>query len=214
MICVSTGNISPESFIKLTSQYELVELRLDLLKSDNLSLIEKYFIHPEKIIITGRLNNVKNVKCIFEAVEKAETYKVNYIDCDINDLVVYNDNFGDILSIFPKKILSYHDFEKTPSSEEIDQIIMKMQSYNPDIYKLCFKAATMSDIIRTLMLYKKYPNIALSCFNLGNIGSLSRVMAAKLGAAINYVSIDNDTTTEESQISVDDFYELFGLLKL
>ena len=89
-----------------------------------------------------------------------------------------------------------------------------MSKFKPDIYKLCFKARTMNDIIRTMKLYQNYPQISMVAFNLGDLGTLSRVLALQIGAPFMYASRDSVSKTEDSQMSVFEINSILQLLKL
>lgn len=210
MICISVGNISFEKLIEIVSQFDLVELRLDLLKltDDEYSELLKY---SQKLIVTCRINN-DNREYAQKSYEKAAAFGVRYIDIDLVEV----NNFKSLIDNIENKntglIISHHDFDKTPDLKEIKNIVSKMEIMKPEIYKLCFKATGIDDIIRTLSVYGLYPKNQMVAFNLGSIGSLSRVLALKAGAPFMYAAYNENSKTEMSQLTYSQLHELLKVI--
>ena len=214
MICVSVGDVSPELFNHRLSEFDLVELRIDLLSKEYLAFIDKYFSAPSKMIITGRINRKYKINRLVDIVDKSIDYGVQYIDIDLKDTVHYKHVLKRLKKSETKLILSCHNFDLTPYEVQIDELVTRMSKFKPDIYKLCFKANMVTDIIRTMGIYQKYSQNSMIAFNLGDLGTLSRVLALKLGATFMYASPDSVSKTEDSQMSaleINTILQLFNL---
>lgn len=211
MICISAGNIGFEKLIEVVSQYDLVELRLDLLKltDDEYSELLKY---PQKLIITCRIDN-ENRDYTVQSYEKAAESGVRFIDIDLGEVHNFKSLIDNIENKITGLIISHHDFDKTPDLNEINNIVSKMEIMKPDIYKLCFKATGIEDIIRTLSIYGLYPKNQMVAFNLGDIGTLSRILALKAGAPFMYAAYDEDSKTEMSQLTHNQLRELLKVIE-
>jgi 3-dehydroquinate dehydratase I len=214
MICVSIGDVSPELFNSILNRSEFVELRIDLLSKEYLAVIDKYFSAPSKMVITSKLNQKYKINRLVDLVDKSIDYGVQYIDIDLKDTIHYKHVLKRLKKSNTKLILSHHNFDLTPNDEEIDKIIIRMSKFKPDIYKLCFKADTMNDIIRTMKIYQNYPQLSIVAFNLGDLGTLSRVLALQVGATFMYASRDSVSKTEDSQMSVFEINTIMQLLEL
>ncbi|MBX3044347.1 MAG: type I 3-dehydroquinate dehydratase [Candidatus Kapabacteria bacterium] len=214
MICVSIGNIELDEFEKLVDNFDLIEIRLDLFNAENLRLFEKYLLFAEKLIITARLNGKDNIEHLISAMVKAVENRVRYIDIDINEI----GQFSEIIKITNKKytnlILSYHDFDKTPNDEHIEDIISMMQAKSADIFKLCFKMNSTGDIIRTFRIYNNHKSKKIIAFNLGQDASLTRLLALQMGATFVYAALDENSKTENSQLIHTEMEELIRILNL
>jgi len=94
-------------------------------------------------------------------------------------------------------ILSHHDFEKTPSENEMLDTFMKMQSLGADITKLAVMPFSCEDVFRLLSVAKKMktsfadrPFIAIA---MGEEGKISRLFADSIGSALTYGAGENSS---------------------
>jgi 3-dehydroquinate dehydratase type I len=211
MICVSVGHIEYPELIQILQKYELIEIRLDLLNLD-MNQYDEVLQFSDKIIVCYRNKSDKKTELVNSYIEKAIAKKVKYIDleCNLNHCDKYLIN--KVINSDTKLILSNHNFELTPSEIEIDKIIQSMEQFNPDIFKLCFTANSIDDITNCLNLYKKYINKKLITFNLGDLGSLSRVLALNCGAEFMYAAHSEESKTEQSQLTVNQLSTLYGFI--
>ena len=89
-----------------------------------------------------------------------------------------------------KTILSYHDFMKTPSIDEITAKINKMSAYG-DIAKIAVMANSEEDVLTLLSASlkikqeKKGPFIAIA---MGPLGAISRISCELFGSCMTYAS--------------------------
>lgn len=212
MICVSIGKSNLNDLIKIIQNNDLVEIRLDLLKPD-FEEFERILEYREKLIITYRLNgNDEAIACKY--IENSILKGVKYVDIDLLDSDKYLKELKLIGSSETELIMSFHEYDFTPENYYIDELLERMSSFNPSIYKLCFNACSVDDVIRTMMLYEKYPKNKLLAFNLGEIGRLSRLIAIKIGAPYMYASLDNIHKTENSQLTMRELESLLNIIGL
>lgn len=96
--------------------------------------------------------------------------------------------------IFPKatkakRIISYHNFEMTPSYWDLQTLIGSMQSYSPDMIKIATMVKNDQD---NQTLYKvitnKLANELRIVVGMGDKGKITRVIAPLLGSFCTYVS--------------------------
>lgn len=209
MIGLSVSNIDFSTLIDILNNYELVELRLDLmnLRDDQFDKVLEY---NDKIILCYKNEDLYNLEKTHTYLEKGLNKNVRYIDIDFNQIDFYYELARKIKKSNSQLILSYHNYLEMPSDSEIDILIKKMDYYEPNIYKLCFYANSNDDNIRCLNLYKKYKN--LIAFNLGNLGNITRLLALKLGAKFMYSAYSENTKTEESQFTYNQLTNLLGFL--
>jgi len=98
-------------------------------------------------------------------------------------------------------LVSYHDFEKTPSEEEIQKIIDKSISKGADIVKYAFKAKTFDDVSRILCITNKNKDKKLVAIAMGEVGRITRLAGYMFGSLITYTYIG--VSFAPGQIEVD-----------
>jgi 3-dehydroquinate dehydratase-1 len=185
-ICLSIGNISYDEALPYLKDVPLVEIRMDLLNFTD----EQYssaFSREKCTIATYRADRgFENLLAKYtQAIESGCTC----VDVDINVSEIYRDKIADLAHIKGcKVILSYHNYEKTPTKKQLSLIIEKMFSSGADIAKLACMAKSTEDCSRILGLYEKYPKLVAFC--MGDLGKITRLAAPMLGAPFTYASIE------------------------
>ncbi len=84
-----------------------------------------------------------------------------------------------------KLIVSYHDFEKTPSESEIEEILGKCREAGADIVKVAFMGKSQEDAARVCCVLSKFnhPKIFMV---MGEVGSFTRVVGFSFGSLLTY----------------------------
>jgi len=109
-------------------------------------------------------------------------------------------------------IISYHDFQSTPSLDELEYIIVRMRDAGADICKVVTTACSMDDNIRILQLAREFRGKKLACFAMGEPGMLSRVLAPLAGSCLTYASLGTGVASAPGQMNVSDMRKLYELI--
>jgi len=208
-LCISVANKSFAQCMEIAKNANLVELRLDLLNL-NLDELKQLFDLDTKYIITNRLGDFIN--------EQGSAFLKNIIDLGADfidvELEQNNEYLSDLIEFTKasncKLIISYHNFEHTPSKEELQNIIDSAKKLNADYVKIATEVKTQKDVLRILSLYEN--NDKLIAFGMGEVGRISRVASLYMGAEFTYVSIDNENKTASGQLTVVEMNKVFGLI--
>ncbi|MEN1968644.1 type I 3-dehydroquinate dehydratase [Lentibacillus sp. N15] len=86
-------------------------------------------------------------------------------------------------------ILSYHNFDYTPSNNEMMECMRLAEFYGADIAKLAAMPKGKEDVLRLLNWTKQAAdalNIPIVSMSMGRIGSLSRIMGWAYGSIITF----------------------------
>lgn len=135
------------TIINNSRQVKYVELRIDYL--DDIDRLESIISNIDKqIILTNRTVNEWwkfewNSK---ECIDLLSKYinKVNYVDFELRNLEYIDELKAKLTN--QSLILSYHDFVKTPSLEELKNVLKDMSKYNPDVYKIAVMPNSINDV--------------------------------------------------------------------
>jgi 3-dehydroquinate dehydratase-1 len=180
---------SPEVLQKAyTDGARVLELRLDLFEGYSLQKALDYFrslkqLNRFQLLGTFRempSNAMIRLECfdlLLDIVDMVD------IECDtpIKSLVIEKAKKAG-----KKVMISFHDFEKTPSNADMDRLLEEAKVYKPDIVKLAVMPKNHDDVIRLLnwcYVHQPYP---LAVMAMGDIGKFSRVIGSLFGSKLSY----------------------------
>lgn len=176
---------------------DLVELRLDYIANREVNLKRLLRERPCPVIITAR-READGGKW-----QKTEQERIILLRSAIAEGVEYVDLEEDIAEQIPrygktKRIVSLHDFEKTP--EDLQAIHDRMSKLDADIVKIATMAHSPQDNMRMLSLLEKtdVPTVGMC---MGDIGTPTRILAAKYGAPFTYATFHHERALAPGQLS-------------
>lgn len=147
--------------------------------------------------------------------EIASTKMVDLIDIELfigEDIVKYIVDFAHNNDV--KVVISNHDFDKTPTKEEIVSRLCKMQELKADLTKIAVMPQSSSDVLTLLgaseemvIDHAKTPIIAIS---MGGLGLVSRIAGEVFGSAITFGS--STKVSAPGQINVQDLNYVLKLI--
>lgn len=104
-------------------------------------------------------------------------------------------------------IASFHDYEKTPSTEELEAIYIALKQTNAKIVKIATSCDDEGDIAKLLWIVAKAKeeNQPLVGASMGIYGAKGRISLAINGNPWSYVSIADTVATAAGQLSLEKF---------
>jgi 3-dehydroquinate dehydratase I len=198
-ICVCIAGTTYEKSIESLENVEMAELRLDMSRL-TAPEIKKLMAKCPSWVVSVR-EAFLNVSAYMNIFSVALRQKPDYVDIDFSILshVGVQKMYEMVKSSKTKLIISYHNFEKTPSTQSLYTIIDEMKNAGADIVKIVCMANTIDDNYRMLHLYQKYSDIISFC--MGDKGRMSRVCALMLGPDFMYAAPDKGKLTAKGQFS-------------
>lgn len=200
MICVSIAERTVDGCIRALSGLELAEIRLDAIEPDELTQtgIKRIFSQPLTLIATCRMGirgDDQRSAALMGAIESGAAY----VDVEVES----EDGFKSAIIEKAREkgckvIVSYHDYKKTPSSEELRQIAEWCFQSEADVAKIACLSTSPKDNARLLgLLDIGRPLIVVG---MGEHGRLTRVVAPLLGSLFTYASDSMGKETAPGQI--------------
>ena len=185
----------------------LGELRFDL---SNLNLDDIKAINENTnnaLIFTcrgGKFTEDVQVKAYHKAIES------NYIYIDI-DL----EHDGELLpELYPalaqtscQLILSYHNYNETPSKQILDEIVLKMASSKADLIKIATLLHHKNDIDTLMNTQNSHQNTF--CLGMGELATESRIQSILNGGAFTFTAFDLSKSTAKGQLDYDGFQKAY-----
>ena len=218
--CVSIAEKTPNKIKQVLKialkKSDYVEVRFDFLKTEQipetLEIIKKDL---NKIVCTLR---PKTERGKFQGDEKERIailkliaeYDPFLLDVEFNTLKKDAGLVKYLKSTKTKLLVSWHDFKKTPKTEDLRKRIKSMSKFSDNV-KIVSTAKSTEDATRMLELYSKRGKNNLIAFAMGDLGRISRILCLYLGSPYTYVSLGK--AVAPGQFSVDEVKKITNLKK-
>jgi 3-dehydroquinate dehydratase-1/3-dehydroquinate dehydratase/shikimate dehydrogenase len=101
-------------------------------------------------------------------------------------------------------IVSWHNFDETPPSIELEEIFNEQYLSGAQIGKIVTMAKTSEDVLRVLalLLLAREKDFPLIAFCMGRVGMISRLATVELGGYMTYAAPDSGRATAPGQLQV------------
>ncbi|HZA47496.1 MAG TPA: type I 3-dehydroquinate dehydratase [Nitrososphaera sp.] len=200
-ICVSIAPEDAKSIVKEAHRaFELgadyVEVRFDFLNPDLLpEALQAARGIKDRTVFTLRSRSEGGMFASTEENRLRWLYRLAdqepmLLDVEL-DTLKKNDELADFLEKKRSPLLvSWHDFEKTPSSNSIADVLSDMRSYS-NYVKIVTMAHSIEDSLRVLELYETAIGLSPIFFAMGEAGVISRLLCTVIGnAPFTYASLE------------------------
>lgn len=201
MICVSVTEKNPATLLSVANSCEMAEIRIDLCCLDEVSVEQIFSKLTVPAIATCRPQYCEDGRRAL-LLKKAIVTGAKFVDVEIESEVAFK---SDVIACAKehdcKVIVSYHNYENTPSHDELCGIVAECYSQGADIAKVATTAVTQADCANVLSLYgQNKPLVALA---MGTIGRITRVANLFLGSPFSFAAIDEAHATAGGQLTVE-----------
>ena len=188
---------------------DLVEIRIDKLHERRpLEEIAKKKSFP--IIATDRSDRDRRSK--LDQLSDAAGLGFDIVDIEIptSDAVVKQ-----LKRQGAEVILSFHDYSRTPTREELSKILEAEKKLEGDICKVVTTARLPHDNLTILEFVEHEATKGrLVSFAMGKEGVPSRILSPIFGAEFTFAALDDERRTAEGQVTIDELrstWEILGL---
>lgn len=198
MICTSFGNIAFDQLMVELQQSEMAEIRIDLLDLSDKEIAEVFGNHSN-LIATCRPDSVGITE-----QKRVLTLAINSGAALVDiELEAAESLKKEMIAVAKAKgcrvIISYHNYEQTPSTQILQEIVNQIFAKGADIAKIATMTNSAADAARIMGLYEN--NRSLVALAMGENGIISRVAATLLGAPFTFAA-PNGKATAPGQLDV------------
>lgn len=202
--CVIVTESNIKRAISIAEKFSIAEIRMDLCQFRSQYLPEIFSLPIETIATYREADSTNASVQKMEQLKKAISAGASYIDVE---LTLNNQQRDDLISFAKgynaKVIISYHNFDKTPSFKELKEIIDQSRQIGADIVKIATKVNFRDDCLNILNLYQGEENLV--AFGMGEDAKFTRITSLFLGAPFTYVHYISGSKTAEGQIGYKEF---------
>ncbi len=200
---------------------DILELRVDMLKrcyhtGEKVSSVIRQLKKEVKlpVILTIRSSNEGGMAKIAD-VRRLDIFREAISETDLVDIEISSDRINseviELAKTHNKKIiLSYHNFEKTPTLPYLKNQAEKAYELGCDILKIAVTANNIEDVRSLLNFCSGWKKTKISVMSMGNLGAISRLTGFIFGSCLTYGFIDQSTAC--GQLSVKDLVKYYRIL--
>ena len=213
-LCASITSNDIPSVKMIEPIVDLLEVRIDLIGdswTDVARQLKKPWIACNRMVEEGGKwegNEARRIERLLQAIE---------LGAKIVDIEYNAKNVENIIKLIKKRaecLLSFHDFQKTPSLDVLKQIVNKELKAGADICKVVTTAQTFEDNLAVMRLFSEFPDTKMVAFAMGTQGFISRVMAPLIGAHFTYGAVKKGTESAPGQLPVSDMLAVYEMVNL
>jgi 3-dehydroquinate dehydratase type I len=146
----------------------------------------------------------------------ALSFGAQYIDLEVSTDVGWRYEISKACkSDGSKLIVSYHNFNTTPSKEELIDICRNEYAAGADIAKITTMPQSFEDIVKILSVVEHYKNQNKDIIGIamGKFGKISRVLTSQLGSFLTYASLEKGKESAEGQLTIAEMKEVLKILE-
>ena len=197
MICICLSRISFSEVLSIVKKEKFCEIRIDLLNLND-EEIKIVFRQSSKLIATCHPFN-HSLKYSIEKLRLAIDAGASYIDIDINLSSELKELIDYAKQNNCKVIISYHNFQFTPDSSSLINVIEESFVLGADIAKVACMVNNNKDNQIILSLYEKFMK-NLVAIGMGNLAKRTRWEALLKGAPFTYACLYKGKETALGQM--------------
>ena len=223
LICVSVAADDAAGIIAAVMPVlplvDVVEIRLDGLKDPDIEPCISAI--PRPVLVTNRPTwegglytgaEQDRIDLLCRGVQAG----ARFVDIELRTGVHLREQVQKVARLYGAKvIISSHDFQGTPSLENLQETLLQMITSGADIGKIVTTATNAEAAVRILSLQQDAmaSHFPLSAFAMGTSGKISRLATLYLGGFMTYAAIAVEQATAPGQLSVHDLHSLITLIE-
>ncbi|XP_031247854.1 bifunctional 3-dehydroquinate dehydratase/shikimate dehydrogenase, chloroplastic-like isoform X2 [Pistacia vera] len=225
LICVPIMSDSVEEILVDTgkakaSGADLVEIRLDCLKNfsphEDLKTIIRDCPLPTLFTYRPKWEGGQydgDEKERLDVLQLAMELGADYIDIELQVAREFNNSISGKKPEKCRVIVSSHNYQYTPSTEDLGNLVATIQATGADIVKIATTALDITDVARIFQItvHSQVPVIGLV---MGERGLISRILCAKFGGYLTFGTLESGIVSAPGQPTIRDLLDLYNFRQL
>lgn len=181
--------------IKMRFRPDLFELRLDAL-APVIDEVERVVVRLRApLIITARHPREGGTNALSVSERRNLLLRflphAAYLDVELRSARSLAAVLDAALATNVRRIISYHDFEKTPSASVLRGKLLDARKLKADIFKIATRIETASDRACLIKFFEDARElIPIAAMGIGKLGRAARITLAQRGSILNYGYLD------------------------
>jgi 3-dehydroquinate dehydratase type I len=199
-------------------KYGYFELWLDFIQDLSFRDLEDFLtVYERKLVVLFRRPNLQEIQLTRDARDRViEMLGERDIYIDI-DIATQEEDLAQVLELrkAPKIIISYHNYNYTPSDDEIERILLRMEQARAHTHKLSTFCRTECDGLRLLhwCLNLRKEGKSYIILGMGEHGLITRVFANLWGNSLIFAPEQLSEASAPGQLSHSALQQIFAALE-
>jgi len=210
MICVSIAESTAGECLKAIAGLAFAEIRMDRIQRLTAKDVRDIFSAGINLIATcrpGAFSEDERKQLLTAAIEAGAAY----VDIEVDsDGLFKREIIEKARSRSCAVIISFHDYERTPESEELSGIVSRCFESGGDIAKIACMVNSERDNARLLGLLDSGRDIIV--IGMGEKGRITRIVAPLLGSPFTYAASARGRETADGQLDRETLEKYLKLL--
>jgi len=192
---------------------DFIEVRLDRLEDclGNHRALEDVAAHGKMLkIATDRASRseTEQRQMLLNAAESG----FEYVDVELSTLQL-KDLVKELKTLGAKSIVSFHKFDGSLGTSELNSILEREISSGADVCKIVTTAKQIEDNLTILNFTSASSSkIKLVCFCMGELGKISRLLSPLFGGFFTFASLERGSETAAGQMTIQEMQAAYKLL--
>jgi 3-dehydroquinate dehydratase type I len=152
-----------------------------------------------------------------EARRKEKLLQAIDLGASIIDIELRTSNLENIITMIKKRagcLISTHFQDRTPSLEELKDLVARQINAGADICKVVTRANDVGDNWTVMQLVSERWHVPLVSFAMGPLGVTSRILAPLVGGYFTYASLKAGAESASGQIPVADLVKIYKMMEV
>lgn len=211
-ICAVVTSSDVEAVRRVEPCVDLFEIRIDYIGASWTSLVKhlkKPWLACNRSAHQGGQWQDSEAKRIAELLTAVE------LGASIIDIEMETPNLRKNISQIKtatRCLLSFHDWQRTPTLTEMKAIVEQQIAAGADICKVITTAQRPEDNLAVLQLIAAYPKIRMVSFAMGPLGLVSRILCPLVGGEFTYAAIEPGKESAPGQLTASDLREIYAMV--
>ena len=177
--------------VRMRNPPDLFELRLDALFARNDEVKAAIGNLRAPLIITARHPREGGSNQLSAHKRRALLLRflphAAYVDIELRSAGTFAAILEEARAKSIRTIVSFHDFNETPSRPRLDEIARAAQSLGADLLKIATRTDTPAQLARLLDFFQRERlEMKIAAMGIGRLGRISRIEFARHRSALNY----------------------------
>ena len=180
--------------VRMRKPPDLFELRLDALFPRNDELSDVIGKFPAPLIITARhpreggANHLSTQKR--RVLLRRFLRYAAWVDVELRSARAFAEILQEARAKNIRTIVSFHDFDETPTRSGLEEIARAAQSLGADFLKIATRTDTPAQMARLLDFFQRQrTRTRIAVMGIGRLGRISRLELARRGSMLNYAHL-------------------------
>jgi 3-dehydroquinate dehydratase I len=221
LICVSIAEPTVERCLEALQGLDFAEVRIDAMDV-TVDDVKQIFSRPSRLVATfmpagfgTRTDKIVDDGTRKELLMAAIEAGARYVDVEVQADEEYKRDIMQKARMHDcKVIISFHDFQATPTKGKLEEIIALCFKEGADIAKIACKVSAVKDNIRLLgLLDKDEYHGRTVVIGMGKKGRITRITAPLLGSPFTFASHSKGKETAAGQIEKNILRDVIRLLR-